>query len=195
MRPSIEDIRSVLPAASVIRWNLVGMLFPVGISSISGLAGIAASALSAKLLNNRCVSIELPKMTETPVEVNILGFKVRQPGVYDYSKQLTLTFTETVDNVISLFLTTWRELCWNTFTGAQLPKKDLEATVLIQRLNTKDEPIWFYALRGCYLSDFDLGTLDGTTPDAMTPSIILNYDYFVDGPVPSSIFDTISSVF
>lgn len=171
MRPTIEQIRTILPAASMVKWNLVG----INMSAESPLASPNADAM-----NMRCVSTTLPKLTESPMEINIRGHKVRQPGIYDYEKQFTLIFIESVDNTISNFLRDWRELCWQTETGVQLPKNQLEASIVIQRLNPQDEPVFQYELIGCYLADFDLGTLDNISTEAMQPSIIFNYDYFKD---------------
>ena len=174
MRPTIEQIRSVLPVSSSIKWNLVGI-------NISASAPI--SLPDGDALNIRCISTTLPKLTETPTEIMIRGHKVRQPGIYDYEKIITLIMMETVDNTISLFWRDWRNLCWEPDTGASLPKSDLEATILIQRLDPQDEPIYQYELFGCYPSDSDLGILDGVTPEVVQPNLIINYDYFREGPV------------
>ncbi len=135
-------------------------------------------------LNLLCESVTLPKLTGSSTEIKIRGHKVKQPGMYDYSGQITLNFVETVDNKILTFLRNWREAVWPTKgeKGA-LKTADVKANILLSLLNREDEPNYKFELIGCFLEDFDLGTIDGSSNEAMKPSIVLSYDYFKDGVV------------
>jgi hypothetical protein len=170
-RPTIDQVRGIGNVTQLFRWNLILAQFP---------AGLAAPPQSEQL-NLRCESSTIPKMTGTDTEVNIRGHKVRQPGLYQYNGNIQLTFVETVDNTIHNFLKAWREICWQTRTGVQLPKNQVEAVILLQRLNQQDQAIWEYKLIGAFLQDYEPGgTLDSQGQDPLKPSLTLSYDLFED---------------
>jgi len=170
-KPTLDQIRSVGDFTSLFRWNLLFASFPAAV----------AAPPTLEDLNIRCESTELPRLTGQTVIQNLRGHQVRQPGIYNYSDTLTLTFVETVDNVVHNFLRDWREAVWATNTGVAQSKADVSAIILIQRLNSQDEPIYEYKLKGAFLADFDFGgTLDGATSDALKPQLILSYDNFED---------------
>lgn len=174
-RVNMEQVRAIGNVASLYRWDLVFAQLPS--------AG-NVNAIASDDLNVRCESSEMPKMTGTSVEVNIRGHKVKQPGIYAYSNVITLTFVETVNNTISQFIKAWRDICWEFKTGAQYSKNEVESTIILTRLDSRDNPIWFYKLIGAYLEDYEAGgTLDGVTVDGLKPSIVLSYDLFEDGTV------------
>jgi len=93
---------------------------------------------------------------------------------------------ETVDNRISHFIRNWREACSRSQTAHQFTKAELDATILITRLNRQLLPIWEYKLIGCWLESYTLPNLDGSTSDALKPGMTLSYDYFLDGPAGAS---------
>lgn len=171
VRPTIDQVRSVADFTNIYRWNLVFAQFPAAVANPPALED----------LNLRCESSELPRLTGQTMQHNLRGHQVRQSGIYNYSDSLTLTFIETVDNVVHNYLKAWREAMWETKTGVTQPKADCEAIILLQRLNNQDDPIWEYKLVGAFLQDFDFGgTLDGVTSDSLKPQLILTYDYFED---------------
>lgn len=170
-RPTIDQIRGIGNVTQLFRWNLIMAQFPAGI----------AAAPRSEALNLRAESATLPKLTGTNTEVKIRGHKVNQPGIHNYSPSITLTFIETVDNTIHTFLKQWREICWQTRTGIQLPKSQVEAVVLLQRLNQQDVPIWEYKLIGAFLQDYEPGgTLNNEGSDPLKPQMTLTYDLFED---------------
>ena len=169
----ITEVRGLDDFAPIYRWNLVFIAFPV--------AGIAAQPLSDDL-NLRCESTTLPKMSNEKIEINVRNHKVFQHGKGTYTNSFDLTMLETVNNTISAFLSGWQELHHQVRTGTSVPKKDLEALIQIQRLNNSDEAIWQYTMHGCFLEDYDLGSL-GVDSDIMRPTMTLNYDFFDQGPL------------
>ena len=77
--------------------------------------------------------------------------------------------------------TAWRDVTWETNTGNSANKENLEAEIRLNRLdNTNSKIVWGYKLIGCFMEDYDEGTLDGSTPDAQQPTITLSFDYFKD---------------
>lgn len=168
-RPTIDQLRGIGNVAVPYRWNLSFSQFPSGMS------------FNSEDLNWRCESTELPKLSSAgKIEVNIRGNKVLQQGIMNYSGTLSLTFVETEDSLVHEFLRQWRELCWQTKTGVQKAKSEYEAVLNLQRLNHADTPIWEYKVVGVFLEDFDLGTLDGNTSDALRTTIVVSFDYFED---------------
>lgn len=173
-RPKITDIRELGDISVVFRWDM----------DIKAPKALAA-APAAGALNFRCNSTELPKMTGQNINVEIRGHRVKHAGIYQYTDTIVLEFTETVDNTIAKFLREWRELCWKTKEGTSQLKKDLEATVILTRLNNQNSPIWRYTLYGAFIDSFDYPNLDGNTSDAWKPTITLCYDYFEDESLSS----------
>jgi hypothetical protein len=170
---SIDQLRALPDFARTYKWDMQFLTLPA--------VGALAFPISEQL-NLRCESTELPKSTNQKIEVDIRGHKVRQAGINDYIGTLTLTFTETVDNTIHNFIKAWRELVWETRSGRSFDKAQYTATLKITRLDNQDRAIWDYVLYGCFLEDYDLGSLEGGTPEIMRPSMTLSFDYFVDAP-------------
>jgi len=170
-RPSINQLRGVGDFAQMIRWNLSFPTLPSGVSVGS----------PAAELNLRCESADVPKMTNQKIETNIRGHKVFDAGISNYTNTITLTFVETVDNMIHEFIRSWRELLWETNTGVTVPKTSYQAVCMLTRLNNQDNPTWYYEMIGCFPEDYEAGgTLDGVTSDFIKPTLTLSYDYFKD---------------
>ena len=168
-RPTIENLRSLGDFATLFRWNLTFAQFP----------GAVASPPDLVDLNLRCESTTLPKGSQAMVETNIRGHKKRSNGIFSYEGSITFAFVETVDNLVAQFIKDWREAAWVPKTGVSAPQSELEAIILIQRLDNEDNAIWEYKLTGCCLEDNDAGgTLDGSTSDHLKPGMTISYDYF-----------------
>jgi len=135
-------------------------------------------------INLQAVSFEIPKRSGNSLEINIRGAKVKQPGDYDYSGQVTLTLAETENDALAhKLIRTWREVIIETNTNAQSKKSDIEATVTVQRLNRQNKAIpnsdtgWI--LYGVFLEDYELGDLTDAG-DVIQPTMTLSYDYFTE---------------
>ncbi len=171
---SIDQLRSLVDYAQVTKWDINFVTLP----AVGGLGALASDDL-----NFRTESVVLPKATNQKFEVQTRGHKTLHPGIIDYGNTFDIVFTETVDNKIFNFVKAWRELLWSSRQGSSLPKSDLEATILITLLDNQDVARAKYSVFGCFLEDYDFGTLDGATSDAIKPSITLSFDLFVDAPL------------
>lgn len=173
LRPSLEHLRALGQITQMIRWTVEFEKIPSVLDSWKGDA-----------INFRAESVTIPKLNPTSVELQIRGNKIKFPGIGDYENTITLTCVETIDNNISQFVRNWRELCWQTedgSTGITQNKEDLEATMLITRLDNKDDPIWMYKLFGCFLETGEPGgDLDAATIDPLKPVLTISFDYFND---------------
>jgi hypothetical protein len=172
--PTIEQVRQIGDFSTLYHWELRFAKFPA-----------VGSYPQDQDLNLRCESVELPQSSGSSINVTIRGQTVKQPGIYTPVGSLSLTFVETVNSVISEFIRQWRNACFDVQSGVSQSKADVEATIVIVRMNRQGEPVWAYTLIGAFLEDAQLGSLDGSSPDAMRPAVILSYDYFVDGKVGS----------
>ena len=167
MRPTLDNIRGLPDFASLYRWNLIFDTPPSGIA-----------APTTEELNLRCMSATIPKATGNEFPITIRGHKTRNPGIWDTSGAITLTFIETIDNKVLDFIKNWREACWETNTGVSRTKQDLIAIIRLERLDRQDNPIREYKLEA-FLSDYTSGDdLVAEGGESFNPSITLTYDKF-----------------
>ena len=173
-KPTIDQIRGIGDFATLYQWNLDFASFP---SAVGG--------GSSEDFNIRCISSEVPKATGSSIEVQIRGHKVKQPGVYEPPRTLTLTFVEAVDMMVNKFFKDWRDACYDMKTGEQRPKAEVEAVILLTQLNRASNPIWQYTLYGVFIEDYDPtgGQYDAASIDVLRPSLTISYDYFEDQPL------------
>lgn len=176
--PSIKNIRGLADFATVYQWYVE--------ADFSQTAFLGT--MDTEQFNWRCESHEIPNASNNAVAVQIRGHRVFQPGIIEYTNNITLNFVETVDNTISHLLQSWREACWATERGYQYPKGSGEgspgtdAAIVLTRLDRQLNPIWGYKLYGCWLQNYNQGTLDGSSSEAFKPSLSLQYDYYEDIP-------------
>jgi len=169
-RPTMDDIRSLGDFAVVYQWNLNFSTFPSAVSS---------SPQSGDL-NWRCTTATVPKRASTATEVVIRGHKVKQPGVYTYDNQITLSFVETADNMITAFLVSWLDSCWQSKTGVQATKDETTCDIELELLDRQGEQRATYKIYGCFLESYDPGgdLADCSGSDAVKPTATISYDYF-----------------
>ncbi|EJF07116.1 hypothetical protein ThvES_00008210 [Thiovulum sp. ES] len=169
-RPGYNEIRNLGTFANQNRWMITFAKFPnVG------------DYPDSEDVNFRCTTSSVPKITEKAgIEVDIRGMHVGQPGTYDFDHELTLTLVETEDSVIHSLIKSWRDACYDYETGKQNKKEDIEAILILSRLDVQDNPIWQYKLLGVYLKDYDPGSM-ANEPDKIELSLTLWYDKFTDG--------------
>ncbi len=180
-RPTIETVRYGIGDAMVSNLWTVEFLDPP-----AQLAGTHGQFLET--MNLRAVSAEIPKRTGNSLEITIRGHKVKQPGDYDYSGQITFTLVESdFDSPVHDFIRAWREKIIGTNNGFQFPKSEIEATIVIRRLNRQNgisgSKATAWELRGCYLEDYELGDLS-ETGDIVQPTMTISYDYFIEVDTP-----------
>jgi hypothetical protein len=170
-RPTIDQIRGLGDFATNYQWNVI----------ISGVPN-AVSFPDSQDINLRCQSSTIPKATGGKLTTELRGHKVHQSSAPEYNGPITLTMTETVDNVITQWIMDWREACAEVKTGVHQMKSEVEAVIILERLNRQDEKIWQYELVGCFLEDYEPGGDLAATADTLKPTLSISYDYFVDKP-------------
>lgn len=168
---TIDQLRALPDYAQVTRWDVSFLTLP----SVGALAFPVSDEL-----NFRCETVETPKATNQKFPVETRGHRTLHSGIMDYGNTMVMTFTETVDNTLFNFIKAWREICWSSRQGQAFPKSSLEATILITMLDNQDNARAAWKVYGCFYEADDFGTLDGSTSDAIKPSLTLSYDFYVD---------------
>jgi hypothetical protein len=171
MRPSLDNIRGLPDFASLYRWNLIFDQPPSGIA-----------APTTEELNLRCTSATIPKVTGSAFPISIRGHKTQNPGIWDTSGTIVLTFIETVDNKVLNFIQSWSNACWEMNTGISKTKSELTAIVRLERLDRQDNPVREYKLEA-FLSDYSPGGDLGADGDTLSPTITLSYDKFEENSI------------
>jgi hypothetical protein len=170
----IDQLRNLPDYQKTHKWDMRFLSLPV-----VGVLAIPA----AGLLNLRCETIELPQKSNEKIEVSIRGHKTFHPGITTYNGDMSVTFTETVDNTIKLFFKAWSELVYGTRTGTAFAKKDLEGTLQITLLDAKDVPVYSYIIYGVFPVSGDFGSLEGGSSEIQRPSITFSYDFYTEAPL------------
>lgn len=171
MRADIHSLRMLTDFVTSYQWFLRFDSFPSG----------NEFETTEDDMNIRCISSTIPTFKDQPIPTDIRGHKVWQPGIHQYTQNITLTMAENIDMMINNFIVGWREACRKTGTGVHMMKDEVEANITLVRLNRQDEPIWYYHLVGCFLAGYEQGEL-GTENTLFRPTLLINYDYFTDGP-------------
>lgn len=171
MRPTLNQIRSAGDFATTVHWNFQFIQFP----------RVLTPGLTSEEFNFRCESTEMPKKTSQSNEVMIRGHRVKQPGIAIPDGLFTASMIDHVDGKISRFIRRWREICYETNTGRQERKADVEAIVRLARLDRQDNEIFEYVLKGVFLENYDTGgQLQGASAEFIRPVLMLSYDDFDD---------------
>lgn len=173
-KATLDQLRSLPDYAELTRWDLTFASIPVAASGDFPLSDE---------INLRCESSTIPKSTNEKIEVRHKGLRVYQNGISLPDGQITLTFNETVDAKIKQMIKAWRDAVYDFKSGKGGNKVDVVCNIILDQLNKEDSAIWRYTLKGCFIEDYDLSTLDSSSSDIQRPSITISYDLLDDGPI------------
>ena len=162
---TLSRMQSLEPTQST-RWNFDIIEAPTAVGSFP----------TSDDANLRVETTELPKKTGADVETTLKGHTMFSPGIYRPAGPLSVTFVEMVDTKILQWLAAWQQACWNDDTGARALTANLKATIGLTLLDNANKPIYEFQLLGCYLSDSDLGSLDGSNSEAIKPALVITWD-------------------
>lgn len=129
----------------------------------------------------RAISVDIPRATLLPIQVDIRGHRYFVPGDTEFTPTLTLTLLETADMNVSDAMLKWREWAYETMTGYKNPVDDIKADLKLFLLNRQLQPIWEFTLYGAWPTDFDPGgqLVGDKGADVMRPTVTLQYDFFL----------------
>lgn len=170
-RPTLDQIRGLGDFVTQYNWNLRFTDFP-------DIPGVPTS----DQLNLRCISSDIPKATNEIITLRIKGHAVKQSGITIPAGPIVLTFLENPNMMVTQFIASWRNACYNMLDGTALTNEQVQATILLEELDRQDEPIYYYELVGCRLGDSETGgPLGSDASEVMRPSMTIEYDYFREG--------------
>lgn len=165
MRVEIEHMRALPDPQRAYKWNMIISKFPGGFGS-------------AERMNIQITSTAIPTQQNEIIPFPSHGHKVNYHGRADYGMSMDVTTYETQDLYIQQFLRRWEEKHWQTQTGVQNVKKDIETEVILELLDAKLEKISTYKLIGCFitnLGNYNLIAENGGVAITFT----LSWDYFI----------------
>ena len=173
MRPTIEQLRYLTDFGTIYRWD-----------SQFNLPAAVQAAINTDELNMRLTSTSVPKRTTDAIEIANRGHIIFREGIARFSQQITLSTLGTIDAMIHSAVRNWQQIQWNDNQGRQstVVAKDRQATVRLMALNNIDQQYWSYVIMGAWLQDSDFGEFGSDASDIIRPSLVLQYDYYVDGP-------------
>lgn len=127
---------------------------------------------------DRIMAIRLKEVTPPPLtfgglnEVELHGWKLKQPGLNDYSGDFSGVYQDFVDQSIEY---AFRELVYETdrpLDHTARPKADLLWDAELFQLNTQDYPVKKWVILDALLSGFEpTNTMDGTRTVGGTTNI------------------------
>ena len=141
-------------------------------------AGIEAFADGVDI---RAISVDIPRATLLPIQVDIRGHRYFVPGDTEFTPTITLTLLETADMNVSDAMLKWREWAYATMFGYKSPVDDIKADLKLFLLNRQLQPIWEFTLYGAWPTDFDPGgqLVGDKGADIMRPTVTFQYDFFL----------------
>lgn len=164
----IEDLRALPDYVKLTDWSISFPVLPL----VGALGGFASSVLDL-----RCETVDLPKPANQKIEVNTRGHKVFQNGLSDFGNSTTITFNDTVDNVVFNFIKALREITRDFRTGKQFSKSEVEFITVVTQYDANDKAIRAWELVGCLWESDDFGSLDASSSDIVRPSLTISFDY------------------
>jgi hypothetical protein len=166
---SPDIIRNLGDFAPTYRWNLE-------FSSVPS----ALNTFRLKDLSVRCTATDAPsKQPGETIAINLRGFRTREHGLRDGSGTMVITFVETVNMVVSKFMSAWSGICWNKGKATQLTKSEVSAKILLTRFDRQLKPIVAYDIWGCFLEDSSSGgDLGSEESEVFRPTLTISYDYY-----------------
>lgn len=172
MPVNFNEINNLGDFATLIKWDLVVLRAPSAVNITDE-------------LNTRCLSTDVPKNEASQsADINLRGFRIRQPGQHKSQDTITLTFAEGVNNAIAATMAQWKLATFNPETGLANRMDEVKGDFAIIRRDRQDNAIWQYTMKGVYLEDYDPvgGQLDGENADIMRPTMTLSMDVVTEGP-------------
>lgn len=166
-RPTQENVRSLPDFATAYNWNLEIQKTPAGVRKPPN-------------FNWQVQTSTIPTASNTPIEVDIRGHKIRQSGIQQYDGTLDIQVVETVDVPFRKFIRDWRECQWETNTGKAKPRNESSCDFTLTTADRQDSINQTFQIIGGILTNYTLGDLSGDASEVLRPTLTVTYDYFKD---------------
>ncbi len=101
-------------------------------------------------------------------------------GRETFSHTLTCTFVETRDMFVRNSMMAWYKLGRDTPANFQTNKETYEKTAYVVVYDDTGATIKEITLVGCFVEDINETPVDGSAAAAMSVTVVLSFDYFVE---------------
>jgi hypothetical protein len=174
--PTISQIRGQIQPdfQKTYQWWLSFTRLP----SFSGWSAAIQQSDPSYWFNMLCVSTDVPKRTGSPATFFLHGNQIFDPGIYNVSGTLALTFVEQVTSPVRTLISQWEQACANkkgTFW-------ELTADLRLVTYDNQQNESWEYQIFWCFHQDSNINALSGESGDPMQPSLTVQYTTFGEGP-------------
>lgn len=136
-------------------------------------------------LDIRAISVDFPRATVIPQQIDIRGHRYFVPTDTEFEPTLNIQLIETDNTRVLSAMLKWREFAYETLTGYKAPPDEIKADLKIFLLNRQLQPIYEYTVYGAWPTSFDPGgqLVGDKGADIMRPTLTLQYDYFLSLPI------------
>jgi hypothetical protein len=172
----INTIRKIGDPVHSNKWTFELIRVPEAVSSSS-------SVVPGDILDPQVVSLDLPRIQVSTIEVVHRGVSVNVPSHVDFDKQIAVTFIETSSKKIIKFFESWRSMVSKiSIPVGYTPTGNintLKGSFKVTMLNRQLEPLFSVFFEGVFVVSLDLGQAIGDKgADIVRPTITFSYDYF-----------------
>ena len=164
---TLNDVRGIGDPLRIYNYDLV----------ITEPPGATANGQVLRISNT---NTSIPGVGVESFESNHHGHTLKHPGRGIHPRTLTAEYEERSNGIVLTTLRAWRELAWNTETGAQAVSADLKVDGFLELYDTEENLIKTIRIRGMYVEDIADTPLDGATSDSVKVTVTFSYDNTID---------------
>ena len=175
--PSLDlnRIRKINDLVHTNKWTFEMISVPEPVSSL-------ASVSPGDVLDPYTVTVDLPIIRISPLEVVHRGLSVNVPGSLELDKQVNVTFLESSMKIIKFF-EVWRAMVSKIALPVSYSTsgsfQGLKGSFSLTMLNRQLKPAFTVVFEGVFVLSMELGQAVGDKgADVLRPNVSFSYDYF-----------------
>jgi len=169
-----NSIRKIGDPVHMNKWTFEMIRVPDAVVSISGIT-------PGDLIDPYVVSLDLPRLQVSTIEVVHRGVAVNIPSFVDFDKQVSVTFIETSSKRVVKLFESWRSMCSKLSlpVGFSDSFNSLKGSFKVTLLSRQLKPLFSVVFEGVFVVSLDLGQAVGDKgSDIARPNVTFSYDYF-----------------
>ena len=165
--PSLNQIRNLGSLQKSYRYKVLFAKLPAVVTGID-----------VNALNLLAETSELPRSTHEKITISLHGMQFHETGRSIAAGTITMTFRETESPLVRDLVAQWEKGIFDLQSGVASDKSGSEAIIVIQQLDSNDNPTMTYRLEGCFLEEADLGSLEGGSSETQVITLSISYDNY-----------------
>lgn len=131
-------------------------------------------------LNFMCISSDVPKKTGQTSTIMMRGEQIFDPGIYNVTGTITLTFVERTNAIIRQVIAGWEQVCADKADVFY----NLTADIALRSMDNQKDVNYEYILYLAFFEDSNVPQFDsGQSSDPMQPSMTLRYTDYIQRPL------------